>query len=84
MSRIYDLFFLVFIESENLLDQFLTLNPSERHVRGNHEGPMDTRGPEEGLEPPDYWRTRQTESVLCLGYTWESVQDALMGLSVTK
>lgn len=39
LSGISDFFSFVFIESGNLPDHVLTLNPGERHVRGNHEGP---------------------------------------------
>lgn len=34
-------FFFVFIENENLLNTFQTLNPSEGHIRGNLEGPAN-------------------------------------------
>ncbi|KAF5919237.1 hypothetical protein HPG69_003877, partial [Diceros bicornis minor] len=45
LSRIYHYLLYMSVECENLLKKFLILNPSERHFRGNHEGPMNEHRP---------------------------------------
>ena len=67
IERNIRLFSFVFIESGNLPDHFQTLDPGERLVRGNHEGPRGGTGTLRGDTSLPSHRGRQTGSALCTG-----------------
>ena len=70
LSGMSDCFSFVFIASGNLPDHVLTLNPGERRVRGNHEGPRGGAGTLHGGTPLPNHKDRQAASMLFVGCTW--------------